>query len=350
MKLSYFSSSHIPSTEANSINVVNQADAMSEFFPSIKVYHHQKSTNSLVKEFYGVSNDVKFVQYKNISYDIFFDKSDVIYTRSPKIFLISIFLKPLTKKIIELHELNFNFQWIFFGILKLMPKYSYAIIAISNTLNCDIKKILPKAFITTLPDGAIARTNEDPIDKNEIDTTNIAYIGSFHKGKGVEFIIELAKEMKDKVFHIYGGTSEQINKLSSDAPQNVKFYGFINYSQISEVYRKFSFFLAPYDFHIGKFNSDENISRWISPLKIFEVWSYRKVILASSLTTIKEVCNETNSILIEPNSVSEWKSKIYKINDYNLREISDNGYNFFKLNYSWKVRAEKILKIAEEVN
>ena len=43
------------------------------------------------------------------------------------------------------------------------------------------------------------------------NTLKIGYIGHLYKGRGIELIIECAKQIKDMTFHIVGGFNDDIN-------------------------------------------------------------------------------------------------------------------------------------------
>ena len=72
--------------------------------------------------------------------------------------------------------------------------------------------------------------------------------------------------------------------------------------------------------------------------------SNKKAIIASDIPVIKEILNETNSILLDYNNVSLWIRAIEKLRDAKTREMIANKAlaDFYK--YTWKNRAEQIIK------
>ena len=86
-----------------------------------------------------------------------------------------------------------------------------------------------------------------------------------------------------------------------------------------------------------------NISKFTSPLKVFEYMSHKKAIIASDLPVLKEVLNEKNSILVKYDSESEWIDAIEKLKDSNNREIiSKQALSDFSA-YTWKERVKNII-------
>ena len=85
-------------------------------------------------------------------------------------------------------------------------KYVFKIIFISNKLKkkFDIKK---KKKILILHDAVDIKNF--PQKKKNSKIKNLTYVGSFHQGKGVELIIELAKKFKNLNFHLYGDNANK---------------------------------------------------------------------------------------------------------------------------------------------
>ena len=58
-----------------------------------------------------------------------------------------------------------------------------------------------------------------------------------------------------------------------------------------------------------------DISCFTSPLKLFEYMSHKKTIVASNIEVLKEVLNEQNSILVDPENINEWIKSLDKLKD-----------------------------------
>ena len=44
-----------------------------------------------------------------------------------------------------------------------------------------------------------------------ISALKVGYVGHWHKGRGIETIVECAKKLSDMTFHIVGGTQKDVN-------------------------------------------------------------------------------------------------------------------------------------------
>ena len=91
----------------------------------------------------------------------------------------------------------------------------------------------------------------------------------------------------------------------------------------------------------------------MSPLKLFEYMEAKKPIITSNLPAIKEIMSDqVNSILCNPNDFDQWKNAIQKLNTNTSfkRKISINAYKKFKENFTWHLRAKKLLNNLDRTN
>ena len=66
-------------------------------------------------------------------------------------------------------------------------------------------------------------------DRSEIK--KVCYTGGFYKGRGIELIIELARNFKDLEFELYGQTDIKLNINLN----NVKIFDYVNYCDIPNI-------------------------------------------------------------------------------------------------------------------
>ena len=80
------------------------------------------------------------------------------------------------------------------------------------------------------------------------DKFNVGYIGSFATNKNVGFILESAKQLKNKViFSLWGAKTYDYQKLVKKSMflKNVKFMGFASEDKIVDIYDSFNIFVFP---------------------------------------------------------------------------------------------------------
>lgn len=358
MAFHYISNSIIPSNSANSIHVLNMCYFFSNLEKRVILYFKSKKNISNQDIFlkYGIKNkfSLKKIYYTGISQidfliypiliflNIKIQRNDIIYTRD----IFSFFLFNLFNYNI-IFEFHHSFENSYTRILlNFCLKKSLKVVVITNSLkkylinkyNIDEKKIL------------IAHDAAN-IDKKLIfpdyqRTISFGYVGSLYTGKGIDLILDIAKKMKKSKFHIIGGTPKQIIFYKTKSPKNVIFYGHVDHSKINNYLKLFDVGLLPNQDEIKVMNSRANISQWTSPLKMFEYMANYKLIVASDLPVLKEVLvHNHNAILCKYNSTSEWVNILENIrkNPLKFKNLVLNSYNLLLNNYTWEIRAKKIL-------
>jgi len=370
MKILYISKSVIPSRTANSVHVMKMCHAFANngnevvlLAPEIKSEYEKNVID--IYQFYGVKKNfkIKKLWHPNFKFGaIFYTLSILFYLLANKKFnlvygrfLYGCFIATFLKKevIFETHNSIHNFKnyslFIFNKLIK--NKYFKKLIVISNAL----KRIylqnenLSNDKIIVAHDGAdeVSDFNNRISLFGEKNSIKIGYVGHLYKGRGIELIIECAKQIKDMTFHIVGGLDSDIEfwkKFSKNLNVlNIFFYGFVPPKQVASYQNSFDIVLAPYSSKVSVFGNKGNTSEFMSPLKIFEYMSFKKPIIASDLPVLREVLSEKNSILVEPENINSWVNAInYLRNKENRENIANTALKDFK-NFTWKSRATQII-------
>ena len=120
------------------------------------------------------------------------------------------------------------------------------------------------------------------------------------------------------------------------------FYGFVPHKKVSNYINSMDVCILPNQKKLI-LNGVGDISSFTSPLKLFEYMSHKKTIVASNIKVLKEILNDENSILVDPDNIDEWIHSLEKLKDPSNREkISNQALTDFA-QYTWKNRAKKIL-------
>src|SRR5690606_34713688 len=92
-------------------------------------------------------------------------------------------------------------------------------------------------------------------------------------------------------FHIIGGQADQVEfwKENLKDRKNVKFYGHLPYAEAEQYRLAMDVLIAPYQKEVFVHGGGQNVSPWMSPLKIFEYMSAKKPIVCSNLPVLREV-------------------------------------------------------------
>lgn len=273
-----------------------------------------------------------------------FRSDDIFYLRdefSPWLLAI------LNKKIfLEIHAFKKRFKYyrIFF------PKLKGLILITKNAKEEFIDAGIIGEKILISPDAVdLSRFNLNISQEQArrqlnlpFDKKIVAYAGSFYlySWKGIDILLESSKNFSDDfLFVLIGGTEKEI--------QNIK-----NQYQLNNVLlitqkpsNQIPLFLKAADILVLPNKKGDVISeKYTSPLKMFEYMASKRPIVASDLPSIREILNEANSILIDPNNPQKLAEGIKKALDQNLsKKITQQAFSDVQ-NYTWEKRAENILK------
>lgn len=370
MRIVYISKSIIPSRTANSIHVMKMCQAFADnghevilLVPDLNNRYENEVDD--IYDFYGVKKNffIKRLWHPNFKIGalfytiaIFFyllmtKKFNLVYGR----FLHGCYVASLliNEVIFEIHTPIYEKKNYKLNIFKKLIKNKNfkKLVVISNALkNMYLENgYLSENKIQVAHDGA-----DEVLDFNtkinllgNKDCLKIGYVGHLYKGRGINLIIECAKQINNMTFHIVGGLKEDIEywkKYSKNMNiQNIFFYGFVPPKKVGTYKNSFDIVLAPYENQVSVFGNKGDSSRYMSPLKIFEYMSYKKAIIASDLSVLREVLSPESAILAKPENIEDWINAINKLKKKENRErLAANAFKDFK-SYSWKKRALQVI-------
>lgn len=171
---------------------------------------------------------------------------------------------------------------------------------------------------------------------------HLGYIGSLYQGRGFEVIVEIAKQMPERSFHIIGDPTP-ITKPIKDLPHNITLYDQVTPHQAEVMTRLFDILLMPYQKEV-KIGIGMDTSQWMSPLKMFEYLHSGRPMIASNLPVLREVLRDSeNCLLVPPDDVDQWIVAIKKLDDEKLRlRLTEQALSDAR-QYTWDLRSQDIL-------
>ena len=349
MKLAYITNIQIPAEDAQSIQVQAMCKVFFDYLkddfllisPRIDKNKSKKTDYNWKKilVFSSLPRACRYFMFIKLSFfSVIKFKPDIIYSRDIGVVFFYHLLGYRT--VYEIHK-PFETKigdWLFRRLLKKIK-----IVAISQALKnfiIDNYKVFA-GNILVAHDGVdlekfnLNKSEEDYLkDFLNLDSTKkiIMYTGSLQVGKGVEIIINLAKHLSDYIFCIVGG--ENGNEKTAD---NIKFIR-------RQDNNKIPYFLKAADLLILSNTQKLRYYNYTSPLKLFEYMASGVPILASNLGSIREVLNEHNAYLFDPENIDEAVNKIKNIFT-NYLEAKNKSIQAFEdvKKYTWNKRVEKIL-------
>ena len=236
----------------------------------------------------------------------------------------------------------------------LRSPYLRGVVVISKGLEHDFKIKFPfyKKPILIAHDGADIPSRAparipQKLWKGRKNIIQVGYTGSLHKGKGMELIYDIAQLVPEMDFHVLGGPKEVQHMWEEKGlPPNLFMYGSKPHSEIPSYLAKFDIVLAPYQnqIHIG---SGADISRWISPMKLFEYMAAGKPIICSNIPVLEEIITHgRNGLIVSSEDPTAWIDALCDLSkSAAFREaIGYEGIRDIQNKFSWDIRANNVIQ------
>lgn len=372
MKIIYISSSVVPSKAANSIHVMKMSEAFAQHGHDVILIardSRERNTqdNFNVYDYYGVKRcfDILWFPWPapkigGLVYGWYCFRSlpklapDVVYARS--IYGALVAVNRGLPCIYEAHTPPHS--WIQYLLEKALfrSKSFKHLVVISEALKREYERLYPwldDNRILVAHDGADLPPEEKQIASiakwpGRPGSPQIGYVGQLYPGKGIEVIAELAKRLPEMDFHVIGGSDADVCRWKQRARyRNLFFHGFVPPRQTPQYRAMCDILLLPAQYKVSTTSSGRgDISRWMSPLKLFEYMASKRAIIASNLPTVCEVLRDGyNALLVQPDDIEGWVQALQRLSeDKELRKrLAENAYADLVSKYTWFQRAEYVI-------
>ena len=179
------------------------------------------------------------------------------------------------------------------------------------------------------------------------------YVGSLFKGKGFEKIIELANHFTKKKFHVFGDIKtldRKFDKTQIEGLKNLYVHNFKSYRHIPRILMSSKFLLLPYLNKVSVNSKNLEVSKFMSPLKMFDYLASGRTIIASDLKVYSHILkNNFNCLMPKRNDFKSWVKLInnLSIKNKNFNHLSKNALNTAS-KFTWDKRIKKISKYLED--
>lgn len=181
----------------------------------------------------------------------------------------------------------------------------------------------------------------------QVDRFTIGYTGHLYAGRGTHMLLSLAERLPDMTFIVVGGEPAQVELLRDQSKRrglnNVFLTGFVPNAELPGYQAACDVLLMPYQGHVAA-SSGGDISRYLSPMKLFEYMASERAILSSDLPVLSEILNPDNAVLLHPEDVDAWVDALKHLEtDPNHRRKLAAQAREDVQRYTWVARAEQIL-------
>lgn len=368
LKLYYLANIRLPTEKAHGIQIMKMCEAFADLGLVVEliVPRRLNSIKADAFSYYGVSRNFKitklpvpdlliwpnrftfFLQSAGflLAAKIYLlnKKFDILYTREAA---VGYFFKNF---ILELHNLPKKIS----SYKKLLVK-AKKIIVLTEATKAELKQALNlEEDILVAPDAVdlnefdISLTKEQARIKLNLPLAKkiILYSGSFYlyDNKGVGIVLEAAKLFDDNyLFVLVGGGQKEIESIKEK-------YNFNNLFLVGhQLHSIIPYYLKAADVLLLPNKSGDKMSeRYTSPMKLFEYMASGRPIVASALPSIREILNDSNAVLVEPNQPESLAKGIREIikNNALVEKISKKALEEASY-HSWSNRVKEIINFIE---
>ncbi|MEA5553159.1 glycosyltransferase [Anabaena cylindrica UHCC 0172] len=235
------------------------------------------------------------------------------------------------------------------------PLFQIAITVVDTIRETMIENGMPPEKVITLHNGFNRLFMERQPEKSRLwrekllqneRTKLVVYAGALKQFKGIDVLIEVAKEMPNVQFACAGGKPAEVEhyqQLAKDKQvENITFLGYILHNELSSLLQAADILAHPHC--LGK------AATFTSPLKLFDYLASGNPVVATEIPSLTEFKN-TPAITAwcEPDNPTQFAIALRQVLATHPKKIA--GYpeiiDFVK-QFSWENRAAKILSYIDE--
>ncbi|HWQ45856.1 MAG TPA: glycosyltransferase [Longilinea sp.] len=370
MRIACMATSQVPSTTANSIQVMKACHALRQLDHEVCLWVPGDSAVSweAVAGLYGLTQPFELQwlpsQHWMKRYDLALStvarakawKADLFYTWLPQAALMALWED--MPVVLELHDrlMGSVGPSITKTLLRTPGKKRIAFITkalqtvvekqLHVTIPDEVAVIAPNAVemerFHFLPDPPAARARLGLPER-----LTAVYTGHFYAGRGIDLLVGLAKSFSNIQFLWVGGRAEDVDawhlKLVELGIHNVIITGFVDNRKLPMYQAAGDILLMPYETKISG-SSGGNTAEICSPMKMFEYLASGRAILTSDLPVLHEVLNDENAVFCPPDDLTAW-TEIFGALLMNgpKRERLGEQALVDSRQYTWTERAKKIM-------
>ncbi len=373
MKVACISTSRVPSTTANSIQVMKACQAISQLGHEVHLFVPKQKRalkEADLAAFYGLETQFTIEWLSSPPgfhrYDFAYRaarkaqriKADLTYVWFLQAGIFSLLAH--LPVIIELHgppEGKFG-PTLFRLFQKISGKKRLL------TITRALANILLERFKTDLDDQSLIQISPNGVDLERYSNlpdpatarrllglpaaTTVGYTGHLYPGRGMTLLTELASCFPRINFLWVGGNEHEIKKWREQTAVNnlgnITLTGFIKNEQLPMYQAAADILMMPYE-RVITGSSGGNSSTYASPMKMFEYMASRRAIISSDLPVIREVLNPSNAVLCPAQDIEAWSQALglLILDEEKRHSLAEQAWKDIQ-QYTWLEREHKALE------
>ncbi|MBI3158236.1 MAG: glycosyltransferase [Chloroflexi bacterium] len=277
-----------------------------------------------------------------------------LFTRHPQTAALAARRLPT---VLEMHDRPQGRTGPLLFALFLRARRADRLVCISRALADDLSKTfgfpIEEPFTLVAPDGVdLARYAAVPEPEAARAALGLAqaftagYTGHLYRGRGADLILEIARRLPEVNFLVVGGEPADVADLRARSADlgNVKLAGFVPNADLPAWQAACDALLMPYQPRVAA-SSGGDISRYLSPMKMFEYLACGRPVLSSDLTVLREVLTPENAVLLPPADPQAWADAIRALaKDPARRAALSAAARRTAEQHTWEARTRRIIE------
>lgn len=379
MRLIYVANARIPTGKAHGVQIMKMCESFAHLGLEVELWVPTRS--NIIKadpfDYFAVKKNFKIVKvpsldlvrYGRLGFSVqkatfilssairsIFSKAEVFYTRDES---FALFASLFNKNVYwEVHTNKLDY------LVRMIIGRGMKIVAISNGLrDFLISKGARESNILIAHDGVSVKDFEASVSKSELrdklglpqDRFIVAYVGKYTtmgSKKGVDELIasfsNLFEKHKNILLLIVGVNPSEVPILEDLMRKNN--VGAEDYSlRMFVPHKDIPSYLKASDALVMNYPATEHYSLYMSPLKMFEYMASSVPVVATDISSVREVLNEENAVLIRPEDPESLYNGLENLvlDPLMGERVSKQAFQDVKI-YDWQKRAEKILNFIDK--
>lgn len=371
MKLAVISPSQVPSGTANSIQAMKVAQALAQIGHTIHLWlpGAEPTRWPTLAEQYGLLTPFEVTWLKASPWLKRYDFSlnavraaqdwgaEAIYTWLPQVALVS--LNRSLPTLLEVHDRPTGklgkWLWRQIGRHKGQKRLLFITRALRRVLESQFDVRVREDEAVIAPDGVdLERYASLPTSAEARAQLGLPagltamYTGHLYAGRGMEILLHLAQTNPAINFLWVGGRTGDVEawraKVQALGVKNIHLTGFVPNQHIPLYQAAGDILLMPYERSVSV-SGGGNTAEICSPMKMFEYLACGRAILSSDLPVLREVLNESNAALVQPEDLRGWQAALARLaGDEALRGRLGVQARADAGQYAWQARARRCLE------
>ena len=220
-------------------------------------------------------------------------------------------------------------------------KRSDVLINISDEMLTTYKN-RPKNCVTIMNCSEDYMTDRDRV-KVEQKGLKLLFTGHLRRGRGLEVLPDVVKNLKDTQLIITGRVEDKGLLNSIEGLSNVSYKGFVDHNQVLDLEASSDAMIALYDLNLQAQN------KYVTGNKLFEAMMFGVPIITN---VAKEIVNETDcGVIVDYDDTEQIKEAIIMLRDSPeiRKRLGTNGRKAFLKKYNWNIMEQRLYMVYDNL-